>query len=375
MATILFVTIDAGGNTPPALAIASALQAGGHRVLFLGHRQQQHRIVEAGFEFRGFSSERPWNRTRRSSSARVVSDFVYAATNRGLADEFLNVAREEVIDLTVVDCMLLSVVKAAASLPAPSVVLFHTFYSYWSRGWARGPVARVAQLRGLNARAIWGMADLDLVACDALLDPGSRSATSRRVWTGATEPAGIQDRASGERPRVLVSLSTTWFPGQVDVYRRIVAAMGALPMDAIVTTGGMATSSELEPPANVTVVPFADHAALLPTVDLVVTHGGHSTTMKAIANGVPCLVIPMHPLMDQPVVGKAVQDAGLGLVIKKRAKPEAIEAAIASIVGNPDFRAAALDASRRQRETGGPDVAAEAIVRLLDTRTPSPSLG
>ncbi len=375
MATILFVTVDAGGNTPPALAIAAALQARGNRILFLGHPQQQNRIIDAGFEFRGFSSVRPWNRTERSSSARVVSDFVYAATSKQMAQDFLDMAREERVDLTVVDCMLLSVVKAAASIPVPSAVLFHTFYAYWNGGWARGPVSRLAQLRGLNARAIWKTADLEIVASDPALDPGSASATARRVWTGITEPAASDEHVGGERPKILVSLSTTWFPGQVDVYRRIVAALSNLPFDAIVTTGGMATAQQLAPPANVSVVPFADHAAILPTVDLVVSHGGHSTTMKAVANGVPCLVIPMHPLMDQPMVGASIQDAGLGLTLKKSSGRAAIGAAIASIVGDSRFRTTAVEAARRQRETGGRGIAADSLMRLLDSRASSPSLG
>ncbi len=379
MATILFVTIDAGGNTPPMLSIAGVLKARGHRILVLGHPQQRGRIEQAGFEFRGFGMTRPWNRTGHTSSARVMSDFVFAATSTELAQDFLDLAREESVDLTVVDCMLVSVVKAAASLRAPSAVLFHTFYAYWNGPWARGPVARLAQLRGVNARAIWKTADLEIVTSDRVLDPAGGVASTRRIWTGITEPVaepgGAASPAPVDRPKVLVSLSTTWFPGQVDAYRRIVAALAGLPVDAIVTTGGMATSQELAPPPNVTVVPFADHEALLPTVALVVCHGGHSTTMKAVAAGVPVLVIPMHPLLDQPMVGAAIQDAGLGLTLKKSSSPARIREAIVSILGNPRFRAAAVDAAGRQRAADGPVVGADALVRLLDSREPSATLG
>ncbi|WP_223694133.1 glycosyltransferase [Leifsonia poae] len=162
-----------------------------------------------------------------------------------------------------------------------------------------------------------------------------------------------------------MSLSTTWFPGQVEVYRRIVSALSLLPVDAIVTTGGMATAQQLSPPANVSVVEFADHTAIMPTVDLVVSHGGHSTTMKALINGVPCLVIPMHPLMDQPLVGSAIQDAGLGLTLKKSAKSAVIAEAIRSIIADPRFRAAAHDVARRERAADGSRTAADHLARLL----------
>jgi UDP:flavonoid glycosyltransferase YjiC (YdhE family) len=375
MATILFVTIDAGGNTPPALAVAAALKKRGHRILFLGHARQRERIENAGFEFRGFKATRPWNRTERTSSARVVSDFVYAATDNQLARDFLDLAKEEGVDLAVVDCMLLSVVKAAASLRMPSAVLFHTFYAYWNGPWARGPVALLARVRGVNARAIWKSADLELVACDPVLDPAASVADPGRIWTGITEPASVGAPAAGDRPKILISLSTTWFPGQIGAYRRIVAAVANLPVDAIVTTGGMATAEQLEPPANVTVVPFADHAAILPTVAVVVCHGGHSTAMKAVASGVPLLVIPMHPLMDQPMIGAAIQDAGLGLTLKKRANSAAIRAAIVGMLADPRFGAAAADAANRQREAQGPRMAADSLLRLLDSREPSPTRG
>ncbi len=133
----------------------------------------------------------------------------------------------------------------------------------------------------------------------------------------------------------------------------------------------MATADELAPPSNVSVLAFADHNAILPTVDLLVTHGGHSTTMKAVANGVPCLVIPMHPLMDQPMVGAAIRDAGIGLTLKKSATSEAIGAAVATILGDSRFRTAALDAAHRQGSVGGATTAADVLERLLEVREPS----
>lgn len=381
MATILFVTIDAGGNTPPALAIAEVLRARGHRILFLGHARQENRIVTAGFEFRAFAMTREWNRTRRTSAARVVSDFVAAATSKQLAQDFLDYAAEQDVDLTVVDCMLLSVVTAAARIPVPTAVLFHTFYAYWNGPWARGPVARIAQLRGLNARAIWKTADLELVASDPVLDPAGATANARRVWTGITEPGhavsgaeAAETVAADSRPKILVSLSTTWFPGQVDAYRRIVSALSTLPVDAIVTTGGMATAEELHPSPNVSVVAFADHETIMPTVALVVCHGGHSTTMKAVIAGAPVLVIPMHPLMDQPMIGAAIQDAGLGLTVKKGASAATIRAAILSILGEPSYTATALEVATRQRAENGPETGADALLRMMDLRKQSPTL-
>jgi DNA-binding transcriptional LysR family regulator len=47
----------------------------------------------------------------------------------------------------------------------------------------------------------------------------------------------------------------------------------------------------------------------MPEVSMVVGHGGHSTTMLALAHDLPLVLMPMFALADQPMVGIAVHDA------------------------------------------------------------------
>lgn len=365
MSTILFVTIDAGGNVPPALAIARELQSRGHRIVFLAHPQQQVAIENEGFQFTAFTETRAWDHSQRSSALRTISDYARVASSRRMTHDFLAAAREQHIELAVVDCMLPGIVSAARTLDLPCAVLFHSFYAFWSGPWARGPVGRLAQLHGVNARKAWARADLELVVSDPVLDPASGSADMHRVWTGAAETSTAHQARIGDRQRILVSLSTLWLPGQVDVYRRILAALAALPVDAIVTTGGQVAPDDLNAPPNVSVVGYVDHAEILPTVDLVICHGGHSTTMRALISGTPVLVIPMHPMIDQPMVGSAIQRAGDGLSISKKAQPAEIGAAVTRILGTPSFGLAAAEVARRQVTSGGVSVAADALVALL----------
>ena len=118
---------------------------------------------------------------------------------------------------------------------------------------------------------------------------------------------------------MLVSLSTTWFPGQTETYQRIIDALGSLPVRGLVTLGGLHPERELRVPANVELRDAVPHAEVLPRAAAVIGHGGHSTTMRALAHGVPMLVMPMHPLLDQPMVGAAVERAGAGLVLPRTA--------------------------------------------------------
>jgi len=368
MSTILFVTIDAGGNVPPALAVARELQARGHRIVFLAHPQQQSAIENDGFQFAPFTMTHAWNHARPTSALKTISDYARAASSRRMVQDFLATAAEQHAELAVVDCMLPGIVRAARTHAVPCAVLFHSFYAFWSGPWARGPVGRLAQLRGVNPRKAWAGADLELVVSDPALDPASGTADQRRVWTGPAETGAVQRSRTEGRQRILVSLSTLWLPGQVDVYRRILSALAELPVDAIVTTGGQATPNDLNAPPNVEVVGYVDHAEILPTVDLVICHGGHSTTMRAVISGTPVLVIPMHPLIDQPMVGAAIQKAGVGLTIAKKARPAEIREAVARLLGTPSYRLAATEAARRHLVSGGVPAAADALGNVLKAR-------
>lgn len=373
MSTILFVTIDAGGNVPPALAIARELEARGHHVVFLAHAGQKGVVEGAGLGFTAFAETRAWDHSKPSSAVRTISDYEYAASSRRMTHDFLTAARTVKADLAVVDCMLPGIVGAARTVGLPCAVLFHSFYAFWNGPWANGPVGRLAQLRGANARKAWAGADLEIVASDPLLDPASSAATPRRVWTGVAEtatPHGIRtDDVNAEaRKRILVSLSTLWLPGQVEVYRNILAALGDLPVDAIVTTAGQAAPDDLNAPPNVSVVGYVDHAEILPTVDLVISHGGHSTTMRAAISGIPVLVIPMHPLIDQPLIGAAIQKAGLGLSLSKKSTAAEIGEALTTILGTRSYGLAAAQAAQRHQDAGGAAAAADALVSLLASR-------
>jgi UDP:flavonoid glycosyltransferase YjiC (YdhE family) len=74
------------------------------------------------------------------------------------------------------------------------------------------------------------------------------------------------------RPRVLVSLSTS-FQNQAALLQRIVAALGTMDLDAVVTIGPAMENENLEAPANVTIVHSAPHDTVMKEVSLAVTHG------------------------------------------------------------------------------------------------------
>jgi UDP:flavonoid glycosyltransferase YjiC (YdhE family) len=103
----------------------------------------------------------------------------------------------------------------------------------------------------------------------------------------------------------------------------------------------------------------------MPTVSLVVGHGGHSTAMLALAHGLPLVMIPLFELVDQPIVAGAIQDAGAGIALAGQASTEEILAAIDRVLKGAEYRSAAVRIGRRIRERDGSQAAADLIVAQL----------
>jgi UDP:flavonoid glycosyltransferase YjiC (YdhE family) len=85
--------------------------------------------------------------------------------------------------------------------------------------------------------------------------------------------------------------------------------------------------------------------------------------MRALAHGLPLVVMPMHPMLDQPMVGKAVQEAGAGVSIKRTSSPAEIRSALDTVL-NGSHGAAASEIGARWRRSDGAVVAADRILAL-----------
>ena len=88
-----------------------------------------------------------------------------------------------------------------------------------------------------------------------------------------------------------------------------------------------------------TVLAHAPHREVLRHAAAVVTHGGHGTVVKALAAGVPMVLLPHG--RDQADTAVRVTARGAGIALKRTARPEAIAAAVTEVLQNPTFRAAA----------------------------------
>jgi UDP:flavonoid glycosyltransferase YjiC (YdhE family) len=354
------VTFDAGGNFPPVLALGREFSRRGHQVTVLGHEQQRAKVEAAGLGFVAYTHSL-WSSARHKSTVSGLQEYLTLFTSPALVEDAVAAAGSA--DLVVVDCMLLSVLSALNDQPQPTVALFHAFYRYLDGPWRQGPIGIVARFRGLGPRRIWRATDVALVVSDKALDPSGRRHTTpdNVVWSGPAEPAATPC-VTHTPPRVLASLSTTYFPGQQQTMQNILDAAAALPIHLIATTGPAIDPAHLRVPANAELHQFIPHAGVLPQCNALIGHGGHSTTFQALAHGLPMIILPMHPLLDQPMVGRAVADAGAGLVLSKKASAAQIATALRTILDEPRYEAAAQTIAERLAPGSG---AGRAVDRIL----------
>jgi MGT family glycosyltransferase len=244
------------------------------------------------------------------------------------------------------------------------VVFVHCFYRAVQDA-AVGPLGWLLRLRGVPPLGAERNGALQIVAARADLDP-VRGAPPvchvGAVWQGL--PTAAQPQAV---PELLVSLSTCAFAGQRRMLQNILDAVESLPVRATVTVGPAIDGAGLRVPDNASIHSWLDHDEVLATASLVISHGGHSTAMRALSFGVPLVMMPVNALIDQKRVGIAVQQAGAGLLLRKRARVRRIREAVNVVLRDRAYREAAARIGEQIRQKDGAAVAADVISEFART--------
>jgi len=174
-------------------------------------------------------------------------------------------------------------------------------------------------------------------------------------------PAWLDDV---NQPIVVVTCSTE----HQDDRALVETALAALPSKGyfVVATTAAHNPASFDAPAEGAIVErFLPHAALLKRAVVAIAHGGMGITQRALANGVPVVVIPFG--RDQNEVARRVDHAGVGVRLpRRRLRPESLTAAVDQA---STLRKAADAMSARMAAAGGDRAAANAIEELLQSRT------
>jgi len=408
------VTIwDAGGSVPPELALVRGLVQRGHDTVVLAGPPLRPAVEAAGATFRPWRDvphradprdPDPFDDTGLSGPrvVRLLLDRVAAGPAGVYAREVTEAIEAHDCDVVVSSMLMLGAVAAAEARGIPAAVMVPNCYLVPTPGmppfgtaWPppRGPLGRARTgalnlvatrlwdqgLRPLNdARDALGLhplrhlfdqhraADRVLVLTSRAFDfPARLPANVRYVGPQLDDPhwaaAADDPLPPGDDPLVLVSTSTTDM-GQVDLLRRIVAALDRLPVRGLVTTGPAVEAAAVPSTARVVVRPAAPHRRVLPHASAVISHGGHGTVIKALAAGLPQLVIPLG--RDQPNNAARVTHHGVGLRLRPQDPADVIAAAVGRLLDDDGIARRAGDLGATVRAEGTHSTAVDQLEAL-----------
>ncbi|UZR30353.1 glycosyltransferase [Methylococcus mesophilus] len=401
----LFAAWEGGGDMPPLLSAVRRLVGRGHRVRVMSDDCNRPEIEAAGADFVGYR-EAP-NRPDKSEATEVVRDWEGLTPAEGLgrlrdrvmcgaalayARDVAAEIRHRRPDLVVSIDLLFGPMIGAEAAGVPYAVLsshvcIHPLAGIPPFGPGFLP-ARNEEERQRDAAVAAdnrAMFNLGLPAVNAarrafglppLNDAAEQLATARRYWL-ATSPAfdfpadhlpenfryvgpELDDpplvrrwespwSPEDPRPLVLVAFSTT-FQNQVRAIGRVADALGRLPVRGLVTLGAALEGTQVCVPDNVAAVRSAPHGVVMREAAAVVTHCGHGTVMKALAQGLPMLCMPMG--RDQHDNAARVVARGAGLLSSPDASVAEIAEAVRCLLDDPGFRSAAERLGERVRRDG-----------------------
>jgi UDP:flavonoid glycosyltransferase YjiC (YdhE family) len=362
-ATVLVLaTAGAGGDLQPLAAVALELRERGHGVVVLGDASVERALGGSGVEITvsppeldlgprlGAAIEEAMERSPADPGP------VVRKRMKEWAGDFAPVLDRTIREVgpSAVVTSMFGVEVAHGSVPRamPWCVVNSTFYV--GPGSPR-PIEKDCAPRAVpllqHFGALFGEADLVLHATDPLFDLSFAGLPPRQHYVG---PLGIWEPPApapdyldepGD-PWVLVTTSSQR-QDDVPLAGAAMEALGGMEVRALITTGGAHDPASLgDAPPNVRLEPYVPHSSVLRRADLLVSHAGHGSVMKALWHGVPMALVPWG--RDQP--GVAFRAARLGvaeIVERDELSAEKLRQAALAVLADPKYRNAALEHSQR----------------------------
>jgi MGT family glycosyltransferase len=175
-----------------------------------------------------------------------------------------------------------------------------------------------------------------------------------------------EEIASGNAGLVYLSLGSLG-SADVELMRRLVDVLSRSPHRFIVSKGPQASEYALA--GNMWGAEFLPQPALMPHVDLVITHGGNNTTTECFHFGKPMVVLPLF--WDQHDNAQRVHETGFGIRLRTYAfEDHELLDAVERLAGDSELHARMRAISTRVKGSSGHVHAADLIEQLATTNQP-----
>ncbi|MGF9755937.1 glycosyltransferase [Microvirga sp. 0TCS3.31] len=371
----LLITFVGGlGHLAPLLPLARAVREAGHDVAIAGSGGLVPRIEEAGFTAFA-TSPRPHHGQAGTGEGRTPLEVMDTqATELEFADNFADrgarrmagavpdVIRAFDPDLVLRDETDLGTTVAAELLDVPVATHLVLAAGMLVRPELVAPrLDAVRDAHGLAPDPTLERLTSGLVLSDAA--PSFRSPESPMSVTPTHYRSTVVPRTTPRegRPAIYVTLGTIFNSASGDLFERILAGLGDLDADVVVTVGRRTDPADLGPqPAHVRVERFLPQDEVLPHVDLVVSHGGSGSLMATLAHGLPSLLLPLGA--DQPHNASRAHELGLAATLDAvTVTPEEVFASAGAVLADRAMRVRCVDAAAELQALPGPAVAVAAL--------------
>jgi MGT family glycosyltransferase len=392
MATYVFVNLPAFGHINPTLPIVRELIARGEHVVYFVPQEFQTLIESTGASFRSLPALRTASSGRANTPPgdhQIGLMPVAMAMQAREAVGYLAVQIEQIRP----DCMVYNTLSLWARLVAhlldiprvgfrpfhaPRVRLSPTLPSSDGRVTALAATAdrELEKLASDFRHAPQTLSDvLSLVEDPTLIfmpkEFQSRSETfdERFLFVGPSLPHSTPmlwplPISSRSHPlRVYVSLGTLR-NDEPAFYRSCFDAFCGSECQVVMSVGNRIDIPSLGPiPSNFVVAESVPQLALLPSVNVFISHGGLNSVMESLHFGIPLVVIPT--IKEQYLTATRISDLGLGIVLDHATVTSAsLREAAKRAANDTTIRGRIADIQSSNRIAGGFLKAADAVQRV-----------
>jgi UDP:flavonoid glycosyltransferase YjiC (YdhE family) len=404
---VLFTTHPGFGHLNPMAPTAAALQRAGHDVAFacsasfgpwierLGFRQ-----FPAGLDWLEWESEAAFPELLHVAAATrhtaLLRDVFADAATHAMVPHLLHICTTWAPDVIVRNDFEFAACIAAERLGIPDAAIGVDFFL---------SPQKLKPLVGEQlayARSAWGLRpypSLDMLYRNLYLSfvPPTYQFPDAAVNASihAIQPR-VTDAAPGEclpewveqmptdRPTVYVSLGTA-FNRESALFRMIIAALEAEPLNIIVTVGHTQDPESLgvrRP--NVHICRYVPQSLLFGRCHAAVISGSSNTTITALSYGLPLVLIPLAS--TQPLHAMRCTQLGLGVALRyggafdgyfpgREASEQTIREAVGTVLGNPAYRSAATTMQTEIASLPEPDTAVPLLEQLAGAHRSSTTSG
>jgi UDP:flavonoid glycosyltransferase YjiC (YdhE family) len=163
----------------------------------------------------------------------------------------------------------------------------------------------------------------------------------------------------GDGPLVLVAPSTAQDP-EHRLLRATLTGLADEPVRVLAAYNRRLPDRPLTVPDNARLVEWVSYEQTMPLADVVVTHGGHGTLMRALTCGTVPVVVPAAGDMNENAARAAWADLGVRLP-RRFATPRALRLAVGRALADDALRARVRAVNDSPFSTSGPAGAADLI--------------